>query len=68
MYEPREEKTMFDGGPTVGSLGGELGRETGKIDGGGDGWYMVKGLEFQVQVLLCKLKPSISLPLTAPLT
>lgn len=35
MYEPREEKTMFDGGPTVGSLGGELGRETGKIDGGG---------------------------------
>lgn len=46
-------------------LEGELGHETGKIDGG----HM--GLEFQgshIQVFLCGLKPITSVPLPAPPT
>lgn len=32
MYEPREEKEMFDGGRIEGLFGGELGYEAGKVD------------------------------------
>ena len=65
MYEPRVEKRIFDGGWTVGSLGDELGGETGKVDRRG-GWR--RGLNLGIQIFrpyCLSLNHSFFLPLPA---
>lgn len=68
MYEPRVEKRVFDGGWTVGSLGDELGRETGKVDKRGV-WQ--RGLNLGIHTFrpyCLSLKHPFFLPLPASLT